>query len=157
MLGNEPLSKWSLETNSQRKLWGDMLMKCQSCHFICSNYRLACRPFNDHLQHSLQCIRDSTKSLPLWLSLYLRTHTCLHYYQHTLPPHIFHCTPPIRALFICKAQNKTTHWAAFSWPVNQKLSRTFVITIVLYLSIKTEHILKRFISSLPLLSKPFQV
>lgn len=70
------------------KLWGDMLMKCQSCHFICSNYRLACRPFNDHLQHSLQCIRGSTKSLPLWHSLYLKTHACLHYREHTLPAHI---------------------------------------------------------------------
>lgn len=39
-----------------------MLMKCQSCHFISSNYRLACRPFTDHLQRCLQCITGSLKS-----------------------------------------------------------------------------------------------
>lgn len=81
MLGNEPLSKWSLVTNSQSKLWGDMLMKCQSCHFISSNYRLACRPFNDHLQLCLQCIRGSTKSLSLAFTLSKNTHACLHYHE----------------------------------------------------------------------------
>lgn len=53
MFGNEPVSKLSLVTNPQSALWGDMVMKCQSCHFLSCNYRLACRPFNDHLQYSL--------------------------------------------------------------------------------------------------------
>lgn len=83
-------------------------MKCQSCHFISSNYRLACRPFNDHLQRCLQCIKGSTKSLTLSLSgfhfILKHTHTRLHYHElaqtligiqkvcahtqkYTLPPH----------------------------------------------------------------------
>lgn len=34
---------------------------------------------------------------------------------------------------MCKTR---THWAGFSWPANQRLNRTFVITIALYLSIR---------------------
>lgn len=157
MLGNEPLSKWSLVTNSQSKLWGGMLMKCQSCHFISSNYRLACRPFNDHLQRCLQCIRGSTKSLSLSLSLSLaftlskntHTHTCLHYRElaQTLTgtqksthwyasTHIFLYSLPKPLTSCLSAMCKTrTHWAGFSWPANQRLNRAFVITIALYLSI----------------------
>lgn len=118
MLGNEPLSKWSLVTNSQSKLWGGMLMKCQSCHFISSNYRLACRPFNDHLQHCLQCIRGSTKSLPAFHFIEERTHTHTHAYiimklhkhrnTHS-PPHtpLFLSQTP-HFLFICDVQNKNS-------------------------------------------------
>lgn len=148
MLGNEPLSKWSLVTNSQSKLWGGMLMKCQSCHFISSNYRLACRPFNDHLQRCLQCIRGSTKSPSLAGFHFIWEHTpsltlswtCTnskkHTETHTPQPHIplFSSQTP-HFLFICNVQKTRTHWAAFSWPANQKLNRTFVITIALYLSI----------------------
>lgn len=159
MLGNEPLSKWSLVTNSQSKLWGDMLMKCQSCHFISSNYRLACRPFNDHLQLCLQCIRGSAKSLSPAFTLSKSAHACLHYhelaqtlistckkkkrytktqkYTHTPPtPYSLYSFPKNpHFLFICRVQNKPTHWAGFSRPANQNLNRTFVITIALYLSI----------------------
>lgn len=140
-------------------------MKCQSCHFISSNYRLACRPFNDHLQRSLQCIRGSTKSLShsLAFTLSKNTHTlayiimnlqttnsqiligtqknCTHtlIYKHT-QVHTANTYYSIlfqtsHFLFICNVQNKTTHRASFTWPANQKLNRTFVITIALYLSI----------------------
>lgn len=59
MFGNEPLSKLSLVTNPQSALLEDMLVKCQCCHSLSCNYRLACRPFNDHLQYNLQCISVS--------------------------------------------------------------------------------------------------
>lgn len=59
MFGNEPLSKLSLVTNLQSALLEDMLVKCQCCHSLSCNYRLACRPFNDHLQYNLQCISVS--------------------------------------------------------------------------------------------------
>lgn len=134
-------------------------MKCQSCHFISSNYRLACRPFNDHLQLCLQCIRGSTKSLSLAFTLSKNTHACLHYHElaqtligtykkkkqihkyteisplpsQTQYSFIFFQKPHF--LFICNVQNKPTHWAASSRPANQNLNRTFVITIALYLSI----------------------
>lgn len=128
MLGNEPLSKWSLVTNSQSKLWGGMLMKCQSCHFISSNYRLACRPFNDHLQRSLQCIRgvqNLSLSLPFTLSKntlayiimnlhkhrlgkrYTHTHWYTNTQKYTLPPHItlFFSKPLTSCLFaMCKTR-----------------------------------------------------
>lgn len=154
MLGNEPLSKWSLVTNSQSKLWGGMLMKCQSCHFISSNYRLACRPFNDHLQLCLQCIRGSTKSLSLsgFHFIWEHTHTftlswtCTNTdwhkhrhantQKHTLPATYSSILFPKPLTSCLSAMCKTrTHWAGFSWPANQRLNGTFVITIALYLSI----------------------
>lgn len=109
-------------------------MKCQSCHFISSNYRLACRPFNDHLQHCLQCIRRSTKSLSR-VSFFLRTHTYtlshIHYHElaqtligtqkvhackHTLiherpeiyTPTTYSCIIFPNFLFICNVQNKNS-------------------------------------------------
>lgn len=149
MLGNEPLSKWSLVTNLQSKLWGGMLMKCQSCHFISSNYRLACRPFNDHLQRCLQCIRGRTKSLSAFHFIEENTHTHAYIimnlhkhadtqtHKYTLPTtysSILIQKPLISCLSaMCKTR---THWAGFSWPANQRLNRTFVITIALYLSIR---------------------
>lgn len=74
MFGNEPLSKLSLVTNPQSALLEDMLVKCQCCHSLSCNYRLACRPFNDHLQYNLQCISVSLNC----------AHTHLH--ANTHPP-----------------------------------------------------------------------
>lgn len=124
MLGNEPLSKWSLVTNSQSKLWARMLMKCQNCHFISSNYRLACRPSNDHLQLCLQCIRESIKSH------FSKEHTRVRYRQ---PAQTHHMQILIRNLwFIVYLWKTGTHWGSFSSPANQRLSRTCVITTALH-------------------------
>lgn len=78
MFGNEPLSKLSLVTNPQSVLLEDMLVKCQCCHSLSCNYRLACRPFNDHLQYNLQCISVSLNCT------HSRTHTRMQ--THTHPP-----------------------------------------------------------------------
>lgn len=82
VLGNEPLSKWSLVTNSQSRLWGRMLIKYQNCHFIASNYRLACRPFNDQLQLCLQCIRESVKSH--FCEEHTHAHVIVNLHKHTM-------------------------------------------------------------------------
>lgn len=120
MLGNEPLSKWSLVTNSQSKLWGCMLMTCQNCHFISSNYRLACRPFNDHLQLCLQCIRESIKSH------FSKARTRLCYPE---PAQTHHVWILIQNLWFLVYLWKTgTHSGSFSSNANQRLSRTSVIT-----------------------------
>lgn len=94
-------------------------------------------------------------TLSLWLSLYLRTHThsftmIMNLHKHWLAHknvwahrsthshHIQYSSTLFQSslfLFICNVQNKTTHWAGFTRPANQKLNRTFVITIALYLSI----------------------
>lgn len=126
MLGNEPLSKWSLVTNSQSKLWGCMLMKCQNCHFISSNYRLACRPFNDHLLLCLQCIRESIKSH----FGEERTRSC-----YPEPAETHHERILIQNLWFLVYLWKTgTHSGSFFSPANQRLSRTCVITTALHCS-----------------------
>lgn len=126
MLGNEPLSKWSLVTNSQSKLWGRMLMKCQNCHFISSNYRLACRPFNDHLQLCLQCIRER-ESIK---SHFSEEHTRLRYREPAQTCHVRILIPNLWFLvYLCKTG---TYSGSFSSPANQRLSRTCAITTALH-------------------------
>lgn len=95
MFGNEPLSKLSLVTNPQSALLEDMLVKCQCCHSLSCNYRLACRPFNDHLQYNLQCISVSLNCAHTLARKHTPTHTEL---VLTLLS-IF----PVHSLFIARA------------------------------------------------------
>ncbi len=112
-------------------------MKCQSCHFISSNYRLACRPFNDHLQRCLQCIRGSTKSsLSLCgFTLSKNTHaralaqTRLHYHELPQTPistqtqaHVplFSPQTPSLLVYLRRAKQELIEPPSLSRPANQK-------------------------------------
>lgn len=94
-----------------------MLMKCQSCRFISSNYRLACRPFTDHLQRCLQCIMGSLKSHFVATSALkgTRKHATCGFLSQTLR-------------FLVYPWKTRMCSGRFPSPANQRLSGTRVIT-----------------------------